>query len=171
MLDPFRPKYLTALGVPYSAMDYGDGTFLVGVALTDPQHAALIANADVIAFPPLADVVGGNPTLNQIRNELESRSIPGAWVQSTTTYRELVGTVGRLTLIVQRMAGSLGKKLFGTGNGLNTTLTTTLRDDFIAVGQSFGVNTSGITTSITVSAALMLLANQMPSFSLAGEVF
>lgn len=169
--DPFRPKYLREMGVTYSSMDYTDGTFLVGATLTDAQHTTLIANADVFSVPALDVAIGGNPTLNQVKTELASRTIPNDWVVATTTWRQLLGQVGRYAQILQRMFGSLGRSLFGTGNALNTTLTTQLRDDFISVGQSFGLDTGGITTAITINAALTTLATQMPSFTLSGQTF
>lgn len=171
--SPRVPKYFgdptvrTFLG----AIRYGPDHYLVGADLPDADHATVSGFSDVFVIPPLNQAVGGNPTLNQVRNELKARSIPGDWVQATTTWRQVVGRVGRCAQILQRMFSTLGRHLFGGGNALSTTLTTSLRDDFIATGQSFNFNVNGITTSVTVETALLLLADQFPPFVVAGETF
>lgn len=172
-VDPYRPKYIgDMVGVQWSAMDYGlDPTFLVGANLTAEQHAFVAGQSDAYAIPPLETAVGGNPALNQTVNRLEQSSIPGSWVQATTTYRVLTGRVGRFCLILQRLHGRHNKRLFEPGTTLDSNLTETLLQQLIDVGTSFGLNTAGFSTALTVREALILLADQLPPFSLAGEAF
>ena len=171
--DPFRPKYIGDLvGVRWSAIDYGlDPTFLVGANLTAEQHAFVAGQSDAYAIPPLETTVGGNPTLNQVVNRLEQSSIPGTWVQETTTYRVLTGRVGRFCLILQRLHGRHNKRLFEPGTTLDSTLSETLLQQLIDVGASFGLNTAGFSTALTVREALILLGDQLPAFTLEGETF
>ena len=171
--DPLRPKYIGDMaGVQWSAMDYGlEATFLVGANLTADQHTFVASQSDAYAIPPLDTTVGGNPTLNQTQNRLEQSSIPGTWVQATTTYRVLTGRVGRFCLIVQRLRGRHNKRLFEPGTTLDSNLTDSLLQQLLDVGSSFGLNTAGFSTALTVREALILLADQLPAFSLAGETF
>lgn len=172
--DPFRPKYIGDIaGARWSAMDYGEeGTFLAGADLTPAQHALVTDNADVIAVPPLDTAVGGNPTLNRVRNYMESRSIPGSWVVSTTTWRGVLGRTGRTCVVMQRLNG-IGRKVFGnSGNALETTLGASgLLDGFTAAGMSLNLDTSGLSTTTTIRQGLLLLADQLPLFGLMGETF
>jgi hypothetical protein len=174
MADPFRPKYIGDIaGAQWSAMDYGEeGTFLAGASLTPAQHAFVTDNADVVAIPALDTAVGGNPTLNRVRNYMESRSIPGTWIQTTTTWRGVLGRTGRVCLVMQRMFG-IGRKVFGnSGNALETTLGASgLLDGFIAAGVSLNIQTSGLSTTTTIRQGLLVLADQLPLFGLAGETF
>jgi hypothetical protein len=175
--SPSRPKYFSGSGLTYSAIKYGPSNYLVGATLTQAQHDAIAANGDVVVIPPLESTVGGNPTLNQVRNQLEALSIPGSWIESTTTWRQVVKRTGNSALILGRMRGELGKHLFGPGVQLTTSLTTTLRDEFIQVATSLAasqgvpITTSSITTSISVQTALLTIGDQLKPFTLAGEIF
>lgn len=171
--DSYRPKYFgDMVGVEWYGMPYGlDATFLVGAFLTPEQQTTLAANADVYVVPPLNDAVGGNPVLNQTRNRLEAQSIPGSWVESTTTNRQLVGRIGRVCLILQRLNGRHNKRMFEAGVGLDSNLTQTLLNQLLDVGASFNLNMGGFSTALTVRQALLLMADQLPAFVLAGETF
>jgi hypothetical protein len=179
LTDTFRPAYFGQVatfpqlaGVLYQAMDYGlDPTFLVGADVTQAQHDFLSVQSDVFALPLLDTTVGGNPTLNQIRNRLEQRSIPGSWLVAGTTYRQIVGRVGRTCQILQRMHGRHNQRLFEAGVTLDSLLTSTLLTTLVDIGTSFGMTTSGLSTAITVRQALLVLADQFPQIHLAGEVF
>ena len=172
---PAFPRYFEpGDGRSGSWISYGVADFLVASDVSDADHATLSGFSDVIAIPPLGDLVATNPTLNFIRNELRARSMPGNWVTVNHSFRQVVGTVGRCAFVLQRMFGASGRKLFGSGNVLDDLLTPELVTDFVATGQSFTnppVNTSGITTSITIEQAILLIANQRPVFALAGETF
>jgi hypothetical protein len=169
--DPYRPKYFSDNGWAFSAIDYGVDFFLVGAVTTPEQHAFLVAQGDVWAIPDINTTVGGNPTLNRIRNDLEARSMPGTWIESPTTYRFLVRRLGSCALILQRIRGAVGRHVFGSGNTLPTTLTGELLNDFMAAGESLGLDTSGLNTGLTIRAAILYLADQLPPFHLAGETF
>lgn len=178
--DPHRPKYFsqidaatwpTMAGVLFSGMPYGlEPVYLVGANVTAPQATFLAGQGDVYAVPSLNSQVGGNPTLNQIRTRLEGLGIPGSWVASTTTNRQLLGRLGRVMQIAQRLHGRHNKRVLD-GVSLDSNLTQTSLTELSNVGQSLGLDVSGLSTAITVRAAILLLADQVPAFSLAGEVF
>ena len=153
-------------------MDLGiEPTFIVGAFLTAAQHTFVSAQGDVMVFPALDTAVGGNPTLNQVRNNLEQRNIPGSWVVATTTWRQVIGEVGRNCLLLQRLSGLHKTRLFPPGVSLDSTPNQTVLTQLTDVGQSFGLTTSGLSLALTVRDNLRLLTVQMPPFSLIGEVF
>lgn len=175
--DPFRPKYLSdpvnfpdLSSAPWSAMDYGiEPTFLVAANTSAAQHATLSGFSDVDAIPNLNTTVGGNPTLSQTQNKMESRQIPGAWITATTLWREVTGKFGRFCMIAQRLNGRRKKRIFPPGVTLDSNLTTETLGDLSDTAQSFGISVS-LTTSMTVRDALMLIELQMPFFRLGGEI-
>jgi hypothetical protein len=159
-----RPKYIGELGASYSSMGYGlDATALVGANLTDAQHAFVSGQGDVVVIQPLDNAIGGN--------KLEQTGIPADQIVASTTNRQMVGLVGRLCLIRQRLQGRQNKRLFESGVTLNSNLTPDLLDQLVDVGGSFGLDTSSLNLGVTVRQALLILAGQLPAFSLAGEVF
>lgn len=179
-VDSFRPKYIGEPNVypemspriAYSAMDYGmDATFLVGANVTQAQATFLATQADVTVIPPLDTAVGGNPVLNQTRNKLEQQSIPGSWITSTTTYRQIVGKIGRFSLVLQVFQGTHHRRLFEPGITLDSNLTAELIVIFTNAAQRFNISPDPLTSAMTVRDALLYLENLMPSFTLAGEVF
>jgi hypothetical protein len=170
--DPFRPKYFTENGISFSGLDLGiEPTILVGADTTDAQHAILAAQSDVYAIPALTSTVGGNPTLNQTRNRLEQRGIPGSWVIASTTYRAIVTRIGDTCRIAQRLNGRHKNRLYPTGVTLDSTLTQDLLTQLTDIAGSFGISAAGLSTSTTLRQALITLGDQLPPFVLAGETF
>ena len=176
---PITPKYFgDAWGIlAFSAIKYGPQHMLVAASLTQAQHDFIASQSDAFAIPGLDLQVGGNPTLNQVRNRLAGLGIPGSWIVATTPWRQVVKRTGNSALLIARMRGELGRHIYDNGVGLNTTLTVSLRDEFIAVANSLATSqgitilTGGITTSITVQTALLTIGDQLKPFILAGEVF
>lgn len=171
-LDPVRPKYIGDLGVFYSAVDLGlEPTFLVGAVLTPAQHTAVTSNSDVFAFPDINTQVGGNPTLNRVRNELEQRNLPGNWIDSATAWRDVIGSILRNAFILQRLRGTHKTRLFEPGVSLDSVPSQNLLDQLVDVGQSFGLAVEALSLALTVRADLEILTDQMPPITLIGEVF
>jgi hypothetical protein len=182
--DTFRPKYIGDFGTArdpmtpqavarpqWAGMDLGiEPTFLVGANLTAAQHTFVQSQGDVMVIPALDTVVGGNPTLNQTRNALEQRNIP-ANITAATTWRQVVGIVGRNCLILQRLNGLHKTRLFPAGVSLDSQPNQAVLDQLVSVGQSFGMNVSGLSIALTVRENLLLMTAQMGAFSLMGEAF
>lgn len=171
----FRPKYISDLGSPYSAIDYGlENTFLVGVEVTAAQNTTLSANIDVIAIPADVDSAIGLTALSTVKSRLESLNVPSDWVTQTHTYRDVIRLVGKLFQYMQRFHARQLRVFFESGITLDTRvnqLTAAQRTAMNDAAVSLGLDTSVVTNTMTLRQALRLLGQQMPSFVLAGETF
>lgn len=175
MEDPLRPKYIPELGQLWSAMDYGkEGTMLAAADVTSAQHTALAANADVTAIPAALDSTVTNGALTTIRAQLEALKIPAGWVTTAHTYRQVVGAVGRIFMLMQRFDGMFRRVFFETGIQLDTRmnqLTAGQRQALQQAADSFGLNSSTVTGATTVRQVLKIWIDQMGPFTLHGETF
>jgi len=167
--DSRRPKYastITAAGFGYAMYDYGDEpTCLAGVVdITPALDPALSANADVVAVPQNLDLtVGAVNTRNTLRTHLEANEIPGTWVQTSTTYRQIVQVVGACCQFAQRYQGlGAGPWFSGTVNVSSTfsALTQSQQNGTIATAQSFGFTTAVIAGPATIRDVLKDMADQ-----------
>lgn len=173
--DPYRAKYIADLGVAYAAMDYGlDNTFLVGAQVTSAQNTDLAANLDVIAIPQNLDNTIGLTALSTVQAKLEGLHIPADWVTTNHTYRDVIRITGKLFLYMQRFSGQQLHTFFESGITLDTRineLTQAQRNAMNQAALSMGLDTSSITGPMLLRQAFKILADQIPSFRLAGEVF
>jgi hypothetical protein len=177
----FRPKYIADLGVVYSAMDYGlEDTYLVGAHVTAAQHQGLAANLDVIAIPLNLDNQIGLTALSTVQTKLEGLRVPAGWVNENHTYRDVVRIVGKIFLMMQRFHGLHHRTFFESGITLGTRMNqltngqeTAIRNAINSLAQSFNVviDLSGVTQTTTVRQLFKIVADQLPSFTLEGEVF
>jgi hypothetical protein len=162
------PKYLSLIqqGASWSMFDYGDEPqCLVGVTDIPPAaDTSLTANNDVFALPANLDTtVGSVNTRNALRTRLEQSEFPGTWVQTTTTYRETVRTVGADCQFAQRYQGLVGGPWFsGTVHVANTfsTLSQAQQNGILATAQSFGFSTAAIVGTATIRDVLKNVADQ-----------
>jgi hypothetical protein len=172
---PFRPKYITDLGVPWSAMDYGkETTMLVGAEVTGAQNTSISANLDVTAIPAALDSNLSAGAVTVVQNALENLKMPGAWVSTSSTYRQVVGNVARMCLLMQRFDGLNASTFFQSGITLDTRinqLTTNQRDKLAAAAGSLGLDVSFITGPMTVRTVLRTWVQAMGPVALHGEVF
>jgi hypothetical protein len=170
-----RPKYVFAMGLPYTAMDYGlEDTYLVACEPDAAQHTTLAANIDVIAIPAPIDDAIGLTALTTVQNRLEGMHVPAGWVTQNTTYRQVVGLLGKLFVFMQRFHGLNLRTFFEAGITLDTRinqLTQAQRNALIDAATDLGLETSAISGSTTIRAALKIVADQLPGFTLRGEVF
>ena len=170
----FRPAYVSDLGVPYVAMDYGrENMMLAAVDVTPAQHADLITHPDLTAIPADLDGnVGG--ALATVQAKLEDMKIPSGWVQTSTTYRTIIGAVGRFCLLMQRFDGRHARRFFEAGITLDTRvneLTAAQRNAIAETAQSFGLDISFVTGTMTMRFVLKTWVDAMGPFTLAGETF
>lgn len=174
-VDPIRPKYLQEAGVVRSAGLYmqAQGRYLVVADVTAAQHASIAANGDVAAFPAnLQAQVGAN--LATVQAQLEALNLPGAWVQATHTYRQVLFGMATVIHIQQRYAGATSDYLLGAGITLNSTvgdLTVAQRNKLQAVAASFQIDTSSVTLSTTIRQVLRVFAQQLPPMRILDEAF
>ena len=168
------PKYIHGLA-DYSAMDYGrDNTYLVGTDVTAAQHTSIAANLDVVAIPAQLDNAIGLVALSTVQNRLESLRVPAGWVNENHTYRDVVRIVGKIFLLMQRFQGIFHINFWETGITLDTRmnqLTANQRTRLQQACETFNADLSNVTNTTTVRQVLKLCADQIPSFTLAGETF
>jgi hypothetical protein len=147
-----RPAYYTAAGISRIEMnDYGnEPTCLLAADVTPAQHTALVANADVSAFPvDLDSLVGAN--LATVKTALESKNLPADDVTANTPYRII------LRWIIAIFSITTSSPLFDGVVTLDTTLgqlTATQRAELKASAESSGYSTAGLTLQSTIREAL-----------------
>jgi hypothetical protein len=114
-LDPRRPAYVVEAGLLWALMDYGSlPTGLVAADVTQAQHDALAAHADVDAFAADLDTALGAASTT-VRARLEANRIPTQWVTGATTYRELARFVAGLFQFAQRHTALHAEDIIGSG--------------------------------------------------------
>lgn len=161
------PKYIDGAiasnawqGLPYG----NEPTMLVLADVTPTEHAAIAANADVVAAPATLDNTIG-AQLVTVQNALESVNVPGSWVTAGMTYRAVLRWVARLFFITQRFNGLAGGvalfALVANLDALVSAIPAQRRAQLVNAAQSFGLDTSGVTLSMTIRQALLVLGNQM----------
>lgn len=173
--DAFRPKYVADGGIAgvFQSLDYGqEDAFLVAAEVTPAEHTALAAQTDVIAVPsPIGDQVSA-VALSVVQSRLESLNMPGAWVTTQHTYRQVLRAVAGFIRLMQRLNGSGGGRLFPVGITLDSRvnqLPVAVRQAFLAAAASLGLDTSAITGTMLIRVALKILADQLPPLTLGGE--
>lgn len=173
--DPIRPKYIADAGISHASMDYGlEDTHLVGAEVTDAQHTLLAAQLDVIAIPADLDSLIGLSALPVVQQALEGLYVPADWVTTSHSYRDVVRLVGKLFQYMQRFQGREMRKFFEGGITLDTRvnqLTQAQRTAMLDAATDLGLDTSGVTMTMTLRMALKLVVDQLPSFNLFGETF
>lgn len=154
--DVVRVKYYQQLGInlPTQWMemnDYGNELLcLLALDVTPAQHAAMIANADVSAFPTDLDSVTG-ANLATVQAALESRNLPADDVTANTSYRLI------LRWIIAIFSITTTAPLFSATVTMDTTLgelTATQRAELKAAAESAGYSTAGLTLQSTIRQAL-----------------
>jgi hypothetical protein len=165
--DPRRPKYLSAMAVAYSGMDYGfQPVFLIAADLSPANDAAVIANPDAFGFPfDLSPQLSGGDA-NAASTALESFFIPGNWITGAITWLTVARTTAGMFQYLQRLNGVLGNVILLDGTG-NKTLNTqfnqidpTIQAAIIDAAQSLGYDTSFIQNNTQVRALIKNFADQ-----------
>lgn len=180
--DPFRPKYVNPgdLGAGWnlqgrwSAMDYGfEQAFLLKADLTATEATTLSAQTDVLAVPANLDAQVSGAALPTIQSKLEALNLPGNWITTALTYRQALKTVRRVISFMQRYQGLFpADRVFDAGITLDTRLnqlTQAQRQRLQDVATSLGLDTSGVTTTMTIRQALRQMADQLPDITVGGE--
>lgn len=160
-LDPFRPKYMDGI-IGWTSIPFDDKA-VVMAELTQQQITDIGANSDAIVIENIDATVA----LNATRNALEAMNLPGNWVQSGMTYREVLRVVCGIHLLLQRAEG-MGVKITIAGN-LDLTMAqvpANIRQALADAADSLGLDRSGVTLSTTVREVLRSLAAQFQNIQL-----
>lgn len=164
------PKYLkwrfdpSGLDVFWSGMDYGlIPKMLVVADVTTAQHNGLSAQPDVLSLPADIDNTVTSQALPAVQTGLESLKIPGNWVHTSHTYRDILRMVGGLFQFAQRHHGLHDQLIVPDNIDLSKTwgdLPLEWRQNLAATADSFGYDYSGVTASTTIRAILKNLSDQ-----------
>jgi len=164
--SPRQPKYLSTFqAFQRGWFEYGsEPACLVGVVNIDaPTDATLDAFPDCSGLPTNLDAtVGGARTT--IQNALEAVNMPGTWVQTTNTWRDVVLFIGAACQFAQRFQGNVGGRWFTGGVTLDSTfnsLGASVRNGLTSTAQSFNLDTSGITGTSTLRQIIQSAAQQL----------
>lgn len=181
--DPFRPKYTDQgelgagwnLDGRWSAMDYGlENLYLLGADLTAEEHTTIAAQPDAIAVPSPIDNNVSAAAVSVIQDRLEGANLPASWVNTSFTYHQVLAIVGRVVAFAQRYHAMHNLALFRGGVTLNTQvnqLPQAERARLQATAADLGLDYSGVTSTTTIRQVLLLIAQQMPGFTLRGVQF
>lgn len=164
MEDARRPAYFAGSGIRYSCRDYGlMPVMLVCADTTTQQHNNIIANSDVTAIPTNIDNNITAGALTAVREALENLRIPGNWVDTSHTYRQVLRVVTGVFQLARRHFGLHNKKLFADEITLDDTwgsLPVQARTELQATADSFGWDYSGVTSGTLLRTILKNLAEQ-----------
>lgn len=186
--DPFRPKYVTPetkeapvppplIAADYNSMDYGaESVFLLAVDVTAAQHTTLSAQTDVLSIPTPIDTNVSAVALPTVQSKLEALNIPGTWVTTSTTYRQVLRVVAKAILLAQTYNGLFEglQRIFDAGITLDTRwnqLTNAQQNRLLQVASTLGADSSGVTSTTTMRVILRTLAEQLPGLTIRGEAF
>lgn len=162
-----QPKYAASVFPTwdYGMMDYGNEPWcLVGITDIDgPTDAAITANADADGLPQNLDQLVSPVALSTVQNALESVNIPGTWIATTNSYRDVVRFIGAVSQFAQKFQGATGGVWFTGGVTLAThfnTLPQAVRTGLVSAAASFGFDTSGVSGATTLRAILLSVGQQ-----------
>jgi len=145
-------------------MDYGFQKVCIYIAdVTPAQHSILSSKTDVLSAPVNIDNNLTAGAVNTVKDFLELIHIPAGWVTTFKTYRQVLRLIGWLFQFMQRLHGIYPHKLFDGQATLNTTygqLTPEWQATLLQCGQSFGFDTSGLTSNTTLRTILKFMADQ-----------
>lgn len=164
------PKYLTwrfgtgTLDVQWSCKDFGaTNQMLCAVNADQTDHDVLLAQSDVVKIPQNLD---GNVTagaLSTVRAELEALGVPGNWITTSHTYREVVRFVAGLFLFAQRHHEMHNQEIRPAGVDLGDTwgdLSAAWRENLQLTADSFEYDYSGVNASTPLRVILKSLGDQ-----------
>jgi hypothetical protein len=161
--DPRRPKYFS--GFRWAGMDYGfQPLYLVAADLLPADDAAIIANADVFAFPFNLDVTLSGGQANSARDAFELVFIPAQWVNATLTWRQIARTVAGMFQFMQRLNFTLGNTvLIDDSTKLNvqwSAVPVNIQTAMLQAAADLGYNTSFISPNTQIRIILKEFADQ-----------
>jgi hypothetical protein len=160
-----RPKYFSGTIASWSMTDFGQEPWgLVGADLSPVEHTAIASQSDAFALPQNLDQAIG-ATLNTVQTALETMNVPAHWVTSGMTYRQVIQILYGIFSFFQRYSGLYGvDRIFGGAITLETQwsdIPVVARARIKATADSFGLDTSGVTSTTTVRQMLKGIADQL----------
>jgi hypothetical protein len=155
----------------YQSMDYGaEALFLVAADLTPADHTTLTSQPDVIAIPSPIDTNVSAGALPTVQAKLEAADIPGNWVTTAHTYRQVLKAIVRAIAFNQRYNGLNAEKFFSLTDKLGNRITLDTQFNQLTaaektklqnVATDLGLDTSGVVSTTTVRQILINVAGQL----------
>ncbi len=161
--------YISDLTYKYGALDYGsEDVMLVLVRdISTADHDTLAARSDVIAIPEDLDANMTSGQVNGAKNFYDTLNIPGGWINTNRTVRQVVKITGGMFQFNQRWSGiSNGTSPFKVGLDLSTvysTMSDLNKGRIQVVFDSLNIDISSLTGSSTLGEALREFGIQMAS--------
>jgi len=164
------PKYLKwrfgtgTLDVQWSCKDFGlTNQMLCAVNAEQVDHDVLLAQTDIVKIPANLDNNVTTGALSATREALEDLGIPGNWINTSHTYRDVVRFVAGLFFFAQRHHALHGQEIKPSGLNLNNTwsdLSSAWRQNLRTTADTFEYNYSNVTGSTTMRIILKSLGDQ-----------
>jgi hypothetical protein len=162
--DPYRPKYVSDYPIQWGAMDYENhGWMLVAADVDSATHAVISGNSDVYSLPQDLDANLTSGQVTSVQNKLEAINIPGDWISSAKTWKQVIKLVAAIITLARRFYGENKEAIFTSGINLDmpiSSLSSDKRQKLNGAAQSLGFDTSSIRGSDTLRTALRILAQQ-----------
>ena len=186
--DYNRPKYSgrdtlgPGLNLHGSVTDFGEGGCLWVLDETPEEQSArtaLIGQPDVLAFPPNLDGPVSSTALPIVQDALERFNMPVAWITTGHTYRQVLGAIIRVSMLLQRHHGlrvsaHRAPRLFEPGVTLNSRwneFTQETQEQLLAMADSFKIDSTGVTGTMSLWEILLTLGARLPTVRVGGVDF
>jgi hypothetical protein len=170
--DVIRAAYFLELQIAGARWFKFDDWFWVIANLSSTDVTSISAHADATILPANLDAqIGAN--LATVQATVEGWNIPSEWITSTHTYRDVARIILKWAAVLTRFFRFYGKFLDAgfTLNNVIGDLSAAKRQQLQGICTDLGIDTSSITLSTTIRAAVRIIANQMPAITLLGESF
>ena len=155
-----RAKYVRLLSNS-AVIHYGPEPYSIVMSdVSAAEHSAVMANADVRAIPEDLDSTITNAQRVTITSTLEGASIPAQWVTNGMAYRVFVRRLAGIFEILQRVHGRKLSFLQAALDDPISALPLNVRQAFAAGAADAQLDTTGITLSTTLRAALANIGSQ-----------
>jgi hypothetical protein len=140
----------------------GESIVLAAVDGSSTQHTTLNGQANVIQIPTNLDATLTSGQVTAAQNRLETLHLPGNWISTSTTWRELVRFLYGMFSLLGRFHAKARARLLAGAVSLSTTygeLPVGVQTTLLNTAQSFGVSTDGLQDTTTLRVILRAFAN------------
>lgn len=144
-------------------LDYGlRPVMLVCANVSAGDHTTLAAAADVTDVPLNIDATITAGALQAVQDALENIKVPGTWVTTSHTYRQVLRAVAGLFAFAQRYHEMWGEQLIENSVDLGTlwqNIPLAKRQKIQATADDLGIDYSPVTGTWTIRQILKFLAD------------
>jgi hypothetical protein len=160
----FQWRFGAGINCPWSMKDYGlMDQCVVCADISDADHTALAANADVLSIPVNIDNTLNIVARNTARDYLESINVPAGRINTNDTYRSVLRSVLGIFLFLQRVTAIRGEAIDWVSVSLSMewqNIPTAWRNAMMQAATEMGYSTNGVTSTTTLRTILKYMADQ-----------